>query len=383
MKTKSNLNISLLGFLLLGIPSLFLSLGKETSWLDHPSLLGLAVLAILVTAWGVWKLLESSQKQISRQANFAFILTVIAFLAGIPPLQMVWTVGAVGTEALGMWIYLGSHLFLVWGALGLLSNSPMTSPKQHQFVALLVPLFFGMWLLYLWEIITIGFGVPRVLLPPPSMISKVFASSTEMLWQDFYQTFVKSVLSGFIMGCGSGFLVAILADQIPFLRKGLIPLGNFVSALPIVGVAPIMVMWFGFDWESKAAVVILMTFFPMMINTLAGLNAAGKLEKELLLTYHPSAFQMFLQVRLPYALPFIFNALKINSALAIIGAIVAEFFGTPIVGMGFRISTEVGRMNIDVVWATIAISALAGSLFYGLLALLERTATFWHPSYRK
>ncbi len=81
-------------------------------------------------------------------------------------------------------------------------------------------------------------------------------------------------------------------------------------------------------------------------------------------------------------MPVVFNALKINSTLALIGAIVAEFFGTPIVGMGFRISTEVGRMNIDLVWATIAVAALAGSCFYGVLALLERSVTFWHASYR-
>ena len=89
-----------------------------------------------------------------------------------------------------------------------------------------------------------------------------------------------------------------------------------------------------------------------------------------------------LKLRLPMALPFIFNALKINSTLALIGAIVAEFFGTPIVGMGFRISTEVGRMNLDMVWAEIALAAIAGSTFYGLVALIERGVTFWHPSYR-
>jgi NitT/TauT family transport system permease protein len=88
------------------------------------------------------------------------------------------------------------------------------------------------------------------------------------------------------------------------------------------------------------------------------------------------------KLRLPVALPFIFNALKINSTLALIGAIVAEFFGTPIVGMGFRISIEVARMSLDMVWAEIALAAIAGSTFYGLVALIERSVTFWHPSYR-
>lgn len=99
-------------------------------------------------------------------------------------------------------------------------------------------------------------------------------------------------------------------------------------------------------------------------------------------TYASSWWQTMVRLRLPAAMPFIFNALKINSTLALIGAIVAEFFGTPIVGMGFRISAEIGRMNTDMVWAEIAVAALAGSAFYGVIALIERGVTFWHPSIR-
>ena len=210
----------------------------------------------------------------------------------------------------------------------------------------------------------------------------MLAGAQSTLAADFHQTFIKSVLPGFAMGCGAGFAVAVLVDRVPFLQRGLLPLGNLVSALPIVGIAPIMVMWFGFDWQSKAAVIVVMTFFPMLVNTIAGLNATGTIEQDLMRSYGASYLQTLVRVRLPNALPFIFNALKINSTLALIGAIVAEFFGTPIVGMGFRISTEVGRMNVEMVWATIAVAALSGSLFYGLLALLERITTFWHPSYR-
>src|SRR5262249_57275489 len=101
------------------------------------------------------------------------------------------------------------------------------------------------------------------------------AANLDLEWQDFRQTFLKSVLAGFVLGSGLGFIVAILVDRSPFLQRGLLPLGALVSAIPIVGIAPIMVMWFGFDWESKAAVIVVMTFFPMLINTLAGLAAAG------------------------------------------------------------------------------------------------------------
>ena len=247
---------------------------------------------------------------------------------------------------------------------------------------LAVPLLFGVTILVLWEGIVRGLEVPSVLLPPPSMIWTRLINSVPILWADFRQTFLKAVLVGYALGCGLGFLTAIAIDRSPFLQKGLLPLGNFVSALPVIGVAPIMVMWFGFDWQSKVAVVVIMTFFPMLVNTVSGLAATSSMEKDLMRTYAASWFQTLVKLRLPAAWPFIFNALKINSTLALIGAIVAEFFGTPIVGMGFRISTEVGRMNVDMVWAEIAVAAVAGSAFYGLVALIERAVTFWHPSVR-
>ena len=99
-------------------------------------------------------------------------------------------------------------------------------------------------------------------------------------------------------------------------------------------------------------------------------------------TYAAGYWQTLWRLRLPAAMPMIFNALKLNSTLALIGAVVAEFFGTPTRGMGFRISTEAARMNLDVVWATIAVAALAGSVSFALIAMIERAVTFWHPSLR-
>lgn len=249
-------------------------------------------------------------------------------------------------------------------------------------IKVLVPTLFAFMLLLTWESIVKGFAVSPVLMPTPSNILHAVVTHIPMLWGDFKQTYLKSVLAGYFLGCLSGFIVAQFAVKSQFLRNGLIPLGNFMSAIPIVGIAPIMVMWFGFDWQSKAAVIVVMTFFPMFINTLTGLQSTDALHRDLMHTYAASKSQIFFKNQLPQALPFIFNALKLNSSLALIGAIVAEFFGTPIVGMGFRISTEVGRMNMDLVWATIFVAAVAGSLSYGALALLEKSLLFWHPSYR-
>ena len=248
---------------------------------------------------------------------------------------------------------------------------------------LLYPAVFGLGVLLAWQMVVKGFGVPAVLLPAPTDIWAKIITSLPTLGVDFVQTVIRAVIPGWLIGSISGFLVAIACDRVPFLRRGLLPLGNLVAALPIVGVAPILVMWFGFDWQSKAAMVVVMTFFPMLINAVAGLQASGHPERDLMRSYGASWWTTLLKLRLPAAMPFVFNALKINSTLAMIGAIVAEFFGTPIVGMGFRISTEVGRLGLDMVWAEIAMAAITGSVFYGLLVFLERQVTFWHPSYAK
>ena len=228
----------------------------------------------------------------------------------------------------------------------------------------------------------IGFAVPQVLLPSPAQVGTVLRRA-DILWPDFRQTFLKAVLAGFAIGYVAGFVDrdGRGPDPVPQTRRAAAV--QLASAMPIVGIAPIMVMWFGFDWHSKAAVVAVVTFFPMLVNTLAGLASVDAMQRDLMHSYGASYAQTLAKLRLPSALPFVFNALKINSTLALIAAIVAEFFGSPILGMGFRISTEVAKLNVDVVWAVIAVAALAGSVFYGAIAAIERVCTFWHPSYRK
>jgi NitT/TauT family transport system permease protein len=289
--------------------------------------------------------------------------------------------GLEGRPGLGYWVLVVAAWLTAWAFVQALSELRPHEKWTRRLLGIAVPLVFGLWVLILWEIIVRGFAIPVILLPAPSVIWAKLIASLPTLRADFYQT-CKAVLFGYTVGCLSGFIAAILADRVPFLRRGLLPIGNLVSALPVIGIAPIMVMWFGFDWPSKAAVVIVMTLFPMLVNTIAGLASTQSIERDLMRTYAAGYWQTLVKLRLPAALPFIFNALKINSTLALIGAIVAEFFGTPIVGMGFRISTEVGRMGIDMVWAEIAVAALAGSVFYGLVSLLERAVTFWHPSFR-
>ncbi len=338
--------------------------GHSVGFVDSPvALAGLALLvgALLLRRLAVGALSEAAILLIGVAAGYGATLRLLA--DGVVP------------EA-GAWLLLLGATLLLGRVLRLLAE--VSGPARHA-----CPALFGLAILLLWEILTRGLQIPAILLPPPSAIAAAFATNAADLWDDFRQTVLISVLRGYLLGCGAGFAVAILADRVPFLARGLLPLGNLASAIPVVGIAPIMVMWFGFDWQSKAAVIVVMTFFPMLINTLAGLASAERIQLDLMRSYAAGYWRSLLLLRLPCALPFLFNGLKINSTLALIGAIVAEFFGTPVVGMGFRISTQVARMNLDVVWASITVAALTGSLLYGALALAERRVTAWHPSFRK
>ena len=241
---------------------------------------------------------------------------------------------------------------------------------------------FGLWVVFFWQVGVTLYQVPRVLLPAPSFILQALVDRWDVLAGDFVQTVLKAVLIGWALGSGLGFAVGVAIDRAPFLQRGLLPIASLTSTVPLVAVAPIAVMWFGFEWPSKAAVVVLMTFFPMLVATLAGLQAAGRLERELMQTYAASYGRTLLDLRLPAAMPFIFSALKVNATLALIGAIVAEFFGSPTVGLGFRISTEAARMNMALVWGAIVVASVTGSVAYALLVQLERRIAFWHPSVR-
>ncbi|PBC24492.1 MULTISPECIES: ABC transporter permease [unclassified Mesorhizobium] len=350
------------------------ALADPTASISYPYLgtkglmLGLVIVAALVSMLRIPSLVE------------AVVLFVGAHL--VAWLLISGIAGFEGTALAPYFLLLTAAWLLGWRCVAVLSGLRPMANSARNALRLVIPAIFGAWILIIWEAVTRGAGIPFILLPPPSAIGARIAGSLPVLGADVRQTIFKAVIFGYVVGSGAGFITAILADRVPFLRRGLLPIGNMVSALPIIGVAPIMVMWFGFDWQSKAAVVIIMTFFPMLVNTVAGLAASGHMERDLMRTYASGYWPTLIKLRLPAAAPFIFNALKINSTLALIGAIVAEFFGTPVVGMGFRISTEVGRMNIDMVWAEIAVAALAGSVFYGVVALVERAVTFWHPSVR-
>ncbi|CAN0592668.1 unnamed protein product, partial [Ectocarpus sp. 12 AP-2014] len=211
--------------------------------------------------------------------------------------------------AIGVWI-------VGWWLNIRLSHSAQSDTRTF---GLLIPAIFGLTIVLMWEILVQMLDVSAVILPPPSAIAARFAESLHLLWADFVQTILKGAMTGYVFGALAAFAVAILADRSPFLTKGILPVGAFMAALPIVGTAPIFVKWLGSDWQSKAAVVGVMVFFPILVNTVAGLKDNSAMQRDLMRTYGAGYWPTLFKLRLPAAMPFIFNGLKISTTLALIG----------------------------------------------------------------
>ena len=350
----------------------------------------LFALAVLAAAWLPGNLAPGAQWALTAALALGFAADSLRAGLRIAVLVGLALLLALAASALmagqgggsGFWAAVVAVWLGAWMLVAFVADLPRRTGLAGNLQGLVAPLIFGATILWAWEVLVAALNVPRVILPAPSAIGARLVGATDTLWIDLAQTFGRGALSGFAIGCGAAFLFALVVDRYRFLRRGLLPVGNFLAALPIIGTAPIFVMWFGFDWPSKAAVVVAMVFFPMLVNTVQGLAATDSMQRDLMHTWSASWAQTLIRLRLPAAMPFVFNGLKICATLALIGAIVAEFFGSPTYGMGFRISTEVGRLQLDMVWAEIAVAAALGSAFYGVWALLERRVTFWHPSQR-
>jgi len=233
------------------------------------------------------------------------------------------------------------------------------------------------------EALVRAYQVPPGLIPTPSRVLATLWGVRDVLLQDAAQTVALEALVGYLIGCGLGIVMALLVSRFVFLERGLLPYATAFSSIPIVALAPVLVKMFGIDWPSKAIIVAITVFFPVAVNTFRGLTEVSPLSLDLMRSYAASEAQAYGSLRIPNALPFIFNALKLGTTLAMIGAIVGEFFGANGQGLGFRIQIEAGRFGFDIVWSAIIIASVIGIAWYNLVAWIERKLTGWHVSFRE
>ncbi len=222
------------------------------------------------------------------------------------------------------------------------------------------------------EAVLRAYAVPTGLIPTPSKVAQSLWAARNVLLQDAYYTFVLEALLGFIISTLAGLGLALLAVRFRILERGVLPYAALLSSVPIVALAPVVIKAAGLGWPSKTIIVAITVLFPVVINAVRGLQSAQPMHLDLMHSYAASPAQTFREVRWPSALPFIFTALRVSSTLALINAIVAEFFGTEGKGLGFRIQIEVGRFGLDIVWAAIVVASVIGISFYLLISALER-----------
>ena len=233
-----------------------------------------------------------------------------------------------------------------------------------------------------WQWLLPLLGVERYLLPPLSDVLQALWDERSELARAGWITF-KEALGGFVLGCSLALLFAlVLARWRPF-GNALMPYMIAANAVPIVAFAPITNAWFGTlsPW-SKIVIAAVLCFFPVLVNALRGLTSVRPESLELMRSYAAPQRVVFRRVRIPNSLPFVFAALKIASVLAMIGAVVGDYFGGSTEALGVQIVSAVSLAQYETAWAAIMVASMLGIAFYAAVALAERLALSWHPSTR-
>lgn len=236
----------------------------------------------------------------------------------------------------------------------------------------LIPWLFMGAALAIWEVAVRTLEVPSYLLPAPTVI---LATVDAQLLRHLLVTLAEAVV-GFGLASTLAFVAALLFARSPTLERGFFPIAIMLKTTPLVAIAPLLVMWMGTGWWSKIAAAALISFFPVLVNTVKGLKAADAEYFELFRSMQASSWQEFAQLRIPYCLPYLASALKISSSLAIVGAIVGEFVGAT-QGLGYLIMVSSSHLESDTLFSAIFAAALAGNMLFHLLGWAEQRLIFW------
>ena len=228
-----------------------------------------------------------------------------------------------------------------------------------------------------WEAVVYLFSIQFYLLPAPHVIVQSLRETYPLLVEAGVYTFTEAVV-GWALGCGGGILAAMAASRSPAFAGLVLPYAVASASVPIVALAPLAIVWFGVEQGSKIAIVVLMTFFPTFVSTLRGLLSVAPQSLELMRSYAASERQIFVRLRLPHSLPMMFTALRACATLAMIGAVVSEFFGGPVKSLGVYIKSTASLFQTRQAWSAILVACALGLLFYFAVALVERLVMPWH-----
>lgn len=236
--------------------------------------------------------------------------------------------------------------------------------------------------LVVWEFGLAALNVQSFVLPRPTVILAALVDQADLLSRAAIYT-GSEVVGGLVIGCGLGILAAFTAARWRTAREAFLPLGVAASSIPIIALAPLTNIWFTAESaSSRMAIVAVLVFFPMMVNTMRGLTQVDPAALELMASCAASEGQILRKLRIPNALPYVFTGLKVATTLAVIGAVVGEYFGGPLAALGVYIQSEAYNFRYNHAWAAILIACTMGIGFYVLAILAERVLLPWHASER-
>jgi NitT/TauT family transport system permease protein len=231
----------------------------------------------------------------------------------------------------------------------------------------------------LWQIVIDVFNIQKFLLPKPYAIVHAFWTQRSLLWSAGWLT-LKEALGGFAIGSALGILFAVLLARFRRVSDALMPVAIAANAIPIIAFSPIFNAWFDpLSPSPRMATAGVLCFFPVFVNTLRGLTSVRPAQVELMRSYAAGELAIFRRVRVPTALPFVFSALKVATVLAMIGAIVSDYFGT-FGSLGITIKNSVSLFDFETAWAAILTASILGVLMYVAVGLAERFALQWDPT---
>ena len=230
-----------------------------------------------------------------------------------------------------------------------------------------------------WQVSIDLFNIQKFLLPKPGSIASAFWTQRSTLWSAGWLT-LKEAVGGFAIGSGLGILFAVVLARFRRIANALMPIAIAANAIPIIAFSPIFNAWFDpLSPSPRMATAGVLCFFPVFVNTLRGLTSVRPSQIELMRSYAAGEVEIFRRVRVPTALPFVFSALKVATVLAMIGAIVADYFGT-FGSLGITIKNSVSLFDFETAWAAILTASILGVAMYVAVSLVERLALQWDPT---
>lgn len=231
-------------------------------------------------------------------------------------------------------------------------------------------------LFVLWESAVWLFGVKEYLLPPPSRVWAEFVKRAPLVMSSAWVT-TQEIVVGYMLAVVVSVPLALAIASSRFMENAVYPVVVFLQIIPKIAIAPLFIIWFGFGFTPKVLLVFLLSFFPILVASIAGFKSLDLDVMDFARTTGASSARMFLRIRLPQALPDIFTGLKVGAALAATAAVVAEFVASDR-GLGYLLLQYNGQLDTPMVFATIVLLSLIGLAVYYVVELIERIAIPWH-----